>query len=465
MSAPAASMAASSGPTAARTLATWAAALRADALPPAVLARARQCIVDTVGASLFGAGLPWGRIAAGFARQQGGAGAGPCRVIGTSVRTSSAHAALANGVLAHAFELDSLRKPGAGVHPGATLWPAALAIGEELGADGRSLLVAFVAGCEVMFRIGAASRHSSESLGFHAPGLTGPYGAAVVASHLLGLDAARTCNALGIAGSLGGGLLAFAKAGNGAMVKRLHMGRAAEAGVLAARLAADGYEGPDTVLEGRFGFLEAYCREGDAARLVRGLGTEHETLTICFKRFGCHVTAHTPVQSLLELRAEAGFDGDAVASLVIEAGEKVLSHHANAEPSDLAGAQYSVPFCAAIALYEDPTDPNVFSMQRVADPRIRAAAARIVLVPFTDAAPGRSAWASRVRVELKDGRRFERLADDFRGTPASPLSDDELAAKFMRMAGAFPAAGRLLGQLTALDTLADCRALSLAAQD
>lgn len=243
------------------------------------------------------------------------------------------------------------------------------------------------------------------------------------------------------------------------------MGRAAEAGVLAARLAADGYEGPDTVLEGRFGFLEAYCREGDAARLVRGLGTEHETLTICFKRFGCHVTAHTPVQSLLELRAEAGFDGDAVASLVIEAGEKVLSHHANAEPSDLAGAQYSVPFCAAIALYEDPTDPNVFSMQRVADPRIRAAAARIVLVPFTDAAPGRSAWASRVRVELKDGRRFERLADDFRGTPASPLSDDELAAKFMRMAGAFPAAGRLLGQLTALDTLADCRALSLAAQD
>ncbi len=452
-------------PTAARTLAAWACGLGHDSLPPAVIARARQCIVDTVGASLFGAGLPWGRIAAGFARQQAGAAGGPCRVIGTPVRASSAHAALANGVLAHAFELDSLRKPGAGVHPGATLWPAALAIGEELGADGRSLLVAFVAGCEVMFRIGVASRHSSEALGFHAPGLTGPYGAAVVASHLLGLDAERTCNALGIAGSLGGGLLAFAKAGNGAMVKRLHMGRAAEAGVLAARLAADGFEGPDTVLEGRFGFLEAYCRDGDGARLVRGLGTEHETLTICFKRYGCHVTAHTPVQSLLELRAEAGFDGDSVASLAIEASAKVLSHHANAAPTDLAGAQYSVPFCAAIALYEDPTDPNVFSMERVADPRIRQAAARIVLEPFSDSAPGRSDWASRIRIELKDGRRLDRYADDFRGTPASALSDDEMGAKFLRMAGGFPGAGRLLEQLMALDALADCQTLALGASD
>lgn len=454
---------AAGGQTAARVLAAYAAGLRADALPSAVVARARQCIVDTVGASLFGAGLPWGRIAAGFARQQGGAGGAPCRVIGTDVRASSAHAALANGVLAHAFELDSLRKPGAGVHPGATLWPAALAIGEEVGADGRSLLVAFVAGCEVMFRIGVASRHTSETLGFHAPGLTGPYGAAVVACHLLGLDADRTCNALGIAGSLGGGLLAFAKAGNGAMVKRLHMGRAAEAGVLAARLAAEGYEGPDTVLEGRFGFLEAYCRDGDASRLVRGLGSEHETLSICFKRYGCHVTAHTPVQSLLELRAEAGFDGDAVAALAIEAGPKVLSHHANAAPVDLAGAQYSVPFCAALALYEDPTDPSVFSMARVEDPRIRAAALRIVLEPFADEMPGRSAWASRVRVVLKDGRRFERYADDFRGTPASPLSDDEMAGKFLRMAGGFPSAGRLLEQLMALESLDDCRRLELAA--
>ena len=398
-------------------------------------------------------------MATAFARHQGTNASS--RVIGTAVRANAAHAALANGVLAHAFELDSLRKPGAGVHPGATLLPPALAIGEELHADGRSLLTAFVAGCEVMFRIGLASKHSSETLGFHAPGLTGPYGATVVAGHLLGLSAGQMCNALGIAGSLGGGLLAFAKADNGAMVKRLHMGRASEAGVLAARLAKDGFEGPDTVLEGRFGFLEAYCRDADPTRLTAGLGSSYETLMICFKRYGCHVTAHTAVQSLQELRAEHGFDGDAVESLTIQAGSKVLSHHAGRSPADIAGAQYSVPFCAAIALYFDPTDPGVFSEATINDARVRAAAARVVLAPFDEAAAGRSDWASRVIVTLKDGRRFERLADDFKGTPASPLTNDELAAKFSRMAGEFPGAQALLGQLMALESVTDCRELAL----
>ena len=100
-------------------------------------------------------------------------------------------------------------------------------------------------------------------------------------------------------------------------------------------------------------------------------------------------------------------------------------------------------------------------MERVADPRIRAAAQRIVLEPFADSMPGRSAWASRVRVVLADGRRFERHADDFRGTPESPLSDDEMGAKFLRMAGRFPSAARLLEQLMALESVDDCRGLAL----
>src|SRR5690606_33383650 len=158
------------------------------------------------------------------------------------------------------------RKPSAGVHPGAILLPAALATAEHQGAGGRDLLTAFVAGAEVMFRIGLAAKQTTESLGFHAPGVNGPYGSAIVAGKLLGLNADQLTQALGIAGSLGGGLLAFAKAGNGAMVKRLHMGRAAEAGVVAALLARDGYEGPDSVLEGKYGYLEAYARDGDASQ-------------------------------------------------------------------------------------------------------------------------------------------------------------------------------------------------------
>ena len=139
--------------------------------------------------------------------------------------------------------------------------------------DGRELIAAFVAGNEVMIRIGRATGHTNEARGFHAPGTTGPFGAAVASGHLLGLDTAAMTNTLGIAGSLAGGLLEFAR-GDGGMVKRLHLGRASEAGVLAASLAADGFEGPRTVLEGEFGFLRVFCTELDEAELTRGLGED-----------------------------------------------------------------------------------------------------------------------------------------------------------------------------------------------
>src|SRR5438445_3156151 len=117
-----------------------------------------------------------------------------------------------------------------------------------------------------MIRIGRATGHTNEARGFHAPGTTGPFGAAVAAGHLLRLDAGRMANALGIAGSLAGGLLEFAR-GDGGMVKRLHLGRASEAGVLAASLAAAGFTGPRTISEGEFGFLRVFCTEFDVAEL------------------------------------------------------------------------------------------------------------------------------------------------------------------------------------------------------
>ena len=153
-------------------------------------------------------------------------------------------AAFANGALAHAFEMDNLTWPNSGVHPGATMFVPALAVAQERGIGGRELLAAFVAGAETMIRIGRATKHNNEGRGFHAPGTTGPFGGAVAAGRLMKFDAGKMTNALGIAGSLACGLLEFARSGTGAMVKRMHMGRAAESGVLAAGLAADGFTGP-----------------------------------------------------------------------------------------------------------------------------------------------------------------------------------------------------------------------------
>ncbi|HTI84441.1 MAG TPA: MmgE/PrpD family protein [Acetobacteraceae bacterium] len=187
----------------------------------------------------------------------------------------------------------NLTKPGAGVHPGATLVPSALAIAQEQGSSGRELLTAVTAGFEVMYRIGRATMHSNERHGFHAPGTTGPFGAAVAVGHLLKLDTETMTSALWIAGSLAGGLMEFARSGTGAMVKRLHLGRAAESGVLAACLAADGFTGPRTVLEGDAGFLKVFCSEWDLSELTRGLGNEFTSLNLCLKRFPIHMTAHT----------------------------------------------------------------------------------------------------------------------------------------------------------------------------
>ena len=124
--------------------------------------------------------------------------------------------------------------PRTGVHPGATLLVPALAVAQDRGVGGRDLIAAVVAGAEVMIRIGRATKHNQEKRGFHAPGTTGPFGAAIAAGRCMNFDMERMTNALGIAGSLTGGLMEFARSGTGAMVKRLHLGRAAESGVLAA---------------------------------------------------------------------------------------------------------------------------------------------------------------------------------------------------------------------------------------
>ncbi|MBI4189474.1 MAG: MmgE/PrpD family protein [Betaproteobacteria bacterium] len=420
-------------PTAAQVLAKFAAELKFEDIPPAVVRRAKDCIADTVAAAIFGSTRSWSRMAVDYARRYGGAGR--CSIIGIpDLHVHAPYAALANGVSAHAFELDSVGKANCGTHPGATLVPALLAACEEAGADGRTAITAFVAGCEVAVRIGAASRHSSENLGFHAPGLNGPYAAAVAAGVASGLGAGELANALGIAGSLSCGLLAFTKSQHGAMVKRLHLGRASESGVLAARLAGGGYAGPETVLEGKFGFLDAYCRDGDANLLTEDLNRTWETLHISMKRYACHLYAHTPVQAVRELMSEHGFGGADVAQVVVEGSPVLLSHHDISEPGDIMKAQYSVPFCVALALFRDPEDPRSFDGSALEDSAIRAACRRVELRALGEPPP--SARVTRVRMRLHDGRELVRGFSASKGMEDDPFDRETLQRKFMRLTAA-----------------------------
>ena len=233
-----------------KRLAHYAVNLRYSQIPPEVIARAKACILDTLAVALYGSTKPWSQAVVGFVHSL--SRPGKATVLGRIWKVQAPQAALANGTMAHAFELDNVRQPGAGVHPGATAFLPALAIAEEKRADGKALLTAFVAGCEIMSRIGVAAGNSLEKRGFHAPGLTGTFGSAVAAARLLGLSERQLVNALGIAGSYSGGLLEFSRCQEGAMVKRLHLGKAAEGGVTAALLAQRGFAGPESVLEGKF---------------------------------------------------------------------------------------------------------------------------------------------------------------------------------------------------------------------
>jgi 2-methylcitrate dehydratase PrpD len=432
--------------TASQQLPDFAASLRLADVPADVAQRAKACIADTVACAVFGARFAWSAQVAQYARRYGAGG--PCGIFGTSERVQAPFAALANGAAVHAFEQDSLRFPGAGVHPGAALVPAIAAACEDAGADGATALRAFIAGCEVLFRIGAASHHSSEKLGFHAPGLTGVYGATVAAGVVYGLDAQQIAAAMGTAGSMSAGLLAFSKADAGTEVKRLHMGRAAEAGIVAARLAQSGFGGPGTILEGRFGFLEAYCRDGEAALLTRALGEEWETRRICFKRYACHVTAQAAVQAVRELLSQHGLAPGQVAAIELACGPKVLSHHDIRRPHDVMQAQYSVPFCVALALHRDPADPAVFETA-VRDPAILATCEAVRLQASADLP---TPWSARVALVLHDGRRVEREARSFKGMPGDELTAQEERERFLLLCAALgaPAAAQLHARLQAL---------------
>lgn len=215
------------------------------------------------------------------------------------------------------------------------------------------------------------------------------------------------------------------------MVKRLHLGRASESGILAARLAKEGYEGPETILEGQFGFLEAYCKKEDVepALLTAKLGEDWEVMRICLKRYACHINAHTPVQALRDLMAEHQFGAADVAKIHVTGSERLATHHNIREPGDVMQAQYSVPFCIAVALHRDPEDPKSFVSGALDDAAIRATCRDIESSVWTET--GKGVRSSRVAVKLKDGREVSRDGDTYKGMPADPLSREDLRRKFM----------------------------------
>lgn len=431
-------------------------------IPAGVRSMAKACIQDAIGCAFFGATQPWSRILT--AELAGERGQGAASVIGREVRLPVTAAAICNGTAIHGFELDDLIAESI-IHPAAAVVPAALAAAEASGASGDTLIKAVVAGYETMHRIGVGMGTEPARRGFHTTSLTAPTAAAVGAAIAMGLPLDALRSAVGLSASAAGGIKNFAAGHGGGMVKRLHLGRAAGEGVRSCRLAAAGFSGPPGAIDGKFGLLEVYGGAGATpARLVDGLGSDWAISQIWFKGYPICGWIHSVVQALLGLRGDGPVPAERVERVVVGVSSYAQRNNGEKAPADAMGAQYSIPFCAAVALLGDPRDPDSFSASAVADPRTRALARRVDLEvdPEVEAVyPGK--FGASVSLHMAGGEIRRAQVMECHGTPADPPSAAELREKFLLLASKSVSAARaeeIAAVIAGLEDLASVSSLA-----
>ncbi|HET9414978.1 MAG TPA: MmgE/PrpD family protein, partial [Pseudolabrys sp.] len=360
-----------------RELIEFAHGLTFESLPPDIVNRAKGCLLDTLGCALFGSLQPWARIMAEEMLAEGSRGRST--LIGRKQTLAAPAAALCHGTASHGFELDDLLDEAI-VHPGAIIIPAALAAAESVDAPGSRLLLGIIAGYEILNRVGLAAGVEPAHRGFHKTTVIGPVGAAVAAGVILELSAEQLVSATGLACSTSSGIKSFAAGTGGGMMKRMHAGRAAESGVRMAQLAARDFTGPPTAIDGRFGLLEVYGgKTARPERLTAGLGKDWAMECVYVKVYSCCSWIQAAVQQLVALRGPQPLQPQDVKQVRIGVSSYAAKNNGEPAPVDIMGAQYSFPYCAALALAGDPTDPAMYLEKEIRDPERRALARRVEL--------------------------------------------------------------------------------------
>jgi 2-methylcitrate dehydratase PrpD len=429
--------------TLAHTLAEFAANTQLDALPADVVHSVEQRILDTLGICL--AAKHFGLADGVAAIVDCWNGRGEAGVIGGAMRAPAPHAALINGTLAHSLDFDDTHLPSV-LHPSASIVPAVLASAEVAGRSGAEALVAAAVGIEVTVRVGMAGYLPDAGniyfeRGWHATSICGTLGAAVAAARLFGLDSDGIMNALAIAVSFGAGVIEGNRAGG--TVKRLHCGWAANAGVTAALLVRNGFTGPATALEGRFGLFQAFLDgQADPSAITVGLGEQWEVPGIFFKPYPANHYTHAGIDAALAVRRRLGAKFDPQQIERIELGCAASPLRTIGEPREekihpRSGyhAQFSGPFTVATALlgggglgvyFDDFTD------EKARDSRLLELAAKVetFVDPECDRVFPRQ-FPAVLQVHLRDGSVHQERVMHNRGGPQSPLSDAELSRKFM----------------------------------
>lgn len=404
-------------------LAARVAGLAYESLPAEIRELARQCLLDWLGVTLAGAREPLSRILLAEAAEQGGAPVSS--LIGHALRVPAQQAALVNGAASHALDYDDVNLALTG-HPTVAVVPGLLALAEARGATGAQFLTAFVAGYETVCRVGALVAPGHYARGFHSTATAGSFGAAAACARLLGLDAARTATAFGIAGTQAAGL----KAMFGTMCKPLHAGKAAQNGLLAASLAARGFTSRDDVLEAPQGFAATQSPDFDAsAALDDPPGGFHLRNNLFKYHAACYLT-HAAIECGQRLGREHAVAPETVRAvrLKVDAGaDKVCNI---AAPRTGLEAKFSLRLATAFALAGvDTAALESYDDAHAADPVLKGLR-DMVRIEFQEAWPPALA---ELEVVLADGRRVAARHDA--GVPTDDIAGQvhRLRAKFMSL--------------------------------
>ncbi|WP_236196296.1 MmgE/PrpD family protein [Pseudomonas glycinae] len=437
-------------------LAQFCVETRFEDLPPALVEQAKRHILDTFGAALAGADS----AVALQARQVFGAEPGTALVWGSSLRVGAGHAALLNGIAAHALELDDT---GGCDHSGAVVLPAVMAALSlvDRAVDGREFITAVVIGYEIGRRVleacGSYSAHNGA--GWHSTATCGVFGAAAACARIFALDVGQTVSALGIAGSFSGGLWAFIH--DGSQSKKLHSGRAAEGGLLAARFAREGVSGPSVLFEDVWGGFLKTLAPGSAQpdALDAELGQVWKLARCSIKPYAACRGTHSAIDALGLLLEQFQVGADQVEDVQVNLCGFLLDMCGGRDTRSLAAAQMSLPYALAARLVHGHCRLEAYDEQPRNDPPI-------------------AHWLTRIRLEVderlsedgepvvvvrtRDGREASLCVEIPLGAPGNPLSEAALEEKFFSLALRIISpvkAEPLLVQLRQLQTLASVRDL------
>ncbi|MGH8617590.1 MAG: MmgE/PrpD family protein [Burkholderiales bacterium] len=438
-------------PAATACLGDWVSRLRYEHIPAAVIAHIKWCLLDGLGCGLYGARQPWGVKCTDYARQQ--SPDGPSSLWGSPWRSGPADAALANGTAVHGFEIDDVHLRSL-IHPGAVTIPAALAVAEARHSSGRVFLSSLVAGYEVGLRVGVCAGIPHQLRGYHPTGTVGSVGAAAAVANLLQLAPSAATDALAIGATQASGLYAAVR--TGAMVKRLHAGRAAQSGVIAGLLAEEGLTGSPDALEAPLGgFMGTLGHEQEPREMTRGLGERWETAEVGFKAYAACASAHTIIDAVLAMRKK-GLSGENLGHLQIRMSKSAMNNVGwPYQPSGVVAAQMNGYYAAAVTLLDGEAFVDQYAEARLADPRIIELGKRMAIThdPDLDVGGASTRHAVIATAQLAGGEVLSERVEQRRGSGKYPLSASEIELKFRRTAGAVFGPARLDAIGEFVDTL------------